>query len=337
MKKLLLTGAAGFVGKNILPILSRSYEVATLGRGGENKIVADLSESVPDFDERFDVVVHAAGKAHCIPRTKEEVQAFFDVNLAGTQNLCFALEKSGMPKSFIFISTVAVYGRESGEDISENAPLAGTTPYAKSKIAAENFLQNWCAEHGVILTVLRPALIAGADAPGNLGTMVRGIKSGKYLRIGSGKARKSIVMVEDLARLVLLAEAKGGVFNACATEAPSFAELEKLIASQCGKKEPFAIPLWVAKIMARFGDCCFGKAPIDSSRLKKITETLTFSNAKARAELAWIPAEILENYRINTPPQLICLSRADFRGVCLSCGNVAAFPSRCAFLGKEAA
>ena len=302
MKKLLLTGASGFVGKNILPVLDKHYVVTTLGRASGSAIVADLASEIPCLSEKPDLVVHAAGKAHSVPRTEAEAKVFFDVNLTGTQNLCAALERAGTPEAFVFISTVAVYGKESGENISEESALAGTSPYAKSKIAAEAFLKDWCDKHGVVLTILRPSLIAGPDAPGNLGAMVRGMKSGKYLRIGQGAARKSIVMVEDLARLVLLSEAKGGIFNACATCAPSFLELEKLISRQLGKKEPIAIPLWLAKCLALIGDCCLGKAPIDSSRLKKITETLTFSNAKARAELGWTPAEILENYIALPPP-----------------------------------
>lgn len=304
MEKLLLTGASGFVGKNILPVLAQNYAISTLGRGTENHYSADLSTTIPELKESFDVVYHAAGKAHCVPRTEAEAKMFFDVNLAGTQHLCAALERAGTPKAFIFVSTVAVYGQESGENIAETHPLAGTSPYAKSKIAAEAFLRKWCEKHGVVLTILRPSLIAGTDAPGNLGAMVRGMRSGKYLRIGQGAARKSIVMVEDLARIVPSVRTRGGIFNVCATYSPSFAELEKLIAGQLGKKEPPAIPLWAAKLIALAGDCCFGKAPIDSARLKKITETLTFSNEKARNELGWIPAEILENYVAITPPPI---------------------------------
>ena len=299
MKTLLLTGATGFVGRNILPILKEHCAVSTLGRACGNDIAVDLSREVPDLKNHFDIVVHAAGKAHSVPRTDAEARAFFDANLGGTKNLCEALERVGVPKAFVFISTVAVYGCESGEDISEESPLAGITPYAKSKIEAEQFLQAWCSRNNVILTILRPSLIAGADAPGNLGAMVRGMKSRKYLRIGKGSARKSIVMVEDLAHLTLLAAYRGGIFNACADEAPSFAELEKSIAAQLGKKEPLAIPLWVAKIMALCGNCCFGKAPIDSSRLRKIMATLTFSNQKARKELGWVPSEIIKSYKIT--------------------------------------
>ncbi len=303
MKKLLLTGASGFVGRNILSILARDYRVFTLGRGEKNDYSSDLSREIPKFKEEFEIVYHAAGKAHSLPRTGEDEKAFFDVNLTGTRNLCAGLGRSGIPKAFVFVSTVAVYGCEFGENISEEHPLAGTSPYAKSKIEAERFLQEWCAENNVVLTILRPSLIAGAEAPGNLGAMVRGMRDGRYLRIGKGSARKSIVMVEDLARIVPHVLADGGIFNVCATYAPSFAELEKLIASQLGKGEPVSIPFWLAKIMACVGDFCLGRAPIDSVRLKKITGTLTFSNAKVRAQTGWEPLPVLENYNIYiTPP-----------------------------------
>lgn len=305
MKNLLLTGASGFVGRNVLAELQKHYVVSSLGRGAGNEISADLAAGVPALPRRFDVVFHAAGRAHCVPRTPAEAEEFFAVNVAGTRNLCLALEKVGVPAALIFVSTVAVYGLERGEDVSESAPLAGTSPYARSKIEAENFLREWCARRGVVLTILRPSLIAGANAPGNLGAMVRGLRTGRYFRIGRGNARKSIVMARDLGRVVPLAETRGGVFNLCATHAPSFAELEKLIASQLGKREPRALPYAVAKCLAAIGDCCFGRAPIDSARLRKITETLTFSNRKAREILGWTPLEISENYRISdTPPPI---------------------------------
>lgn len=113
------------------------------------------------------------------------------MNLQGTKNLCAALEKSGIPQAFIFISTVAVYGCEFGSNITEKHPLNGDTPYALSKIQAEEFLTEWCNKHGVILSIIRPSLIAGPNPPGNLGAMIKGIKTGRYLSIGGGKARKA--------------------------------------------------------------------------------------------------------------------------------------------------
>ena len=299
MNKLLFTGSSGFLGYNILPILHKEYEtVHTLGLGQEDDIKINLAKEVPAINTHYDIVLHACGKAHVVPRTPEEERAFFDVNYEGTRNLCTALEKAGVPKALVFISTVAVYGCESGELISEDHPLNGVTPYAKSKIMAEEYLTKWCYEHGVTLGILRPSLLAGKNAPGNLGAMVNGIRKGFYLNIAGGKVCKSVLMAEDIARLLPLLIEKGGVYNVCDTNQPTFGEISASVAKQLGKRKPISIPYWMAWCMAKVGDLLGSKAPINSYKLSKMTESLTFSNEKARRELGWEPLDVLENYRI---------------------------------------
>lgn len=297
-KRLLFTGATGFLGKNIKPILMESYEVTTLGASDKNDIKVDLAKDVPHISSQYDVVLHAAGKAHSIPKTDSEIKEFYDTNYTGTVNLCSALESHGVPKSFIFISTVAVYGVDSGENITENEHLNGNTPYASSKIMAEQYLSDWCAKHNVILTILRPSLIAGPGAPGNLGAMVKGISSGRYLSIAGGHARKSVLMVQDIARLVMLSADKGGIYNVCDDTQPTFRQLESIIAKQAGVCTPVSIPYWFAKCCALVGDCLGKRAPINSQKLRKITKSLTFSNEKAKRMLNWTPTNVLENYHI---------------------------------------
>jgi len=297
--KLLFTGASGFLGRNIYQLLEKTYVIKTVGLTSQDDYKIDIARNIPVFTEVFDVVLHAAGKAHSIPKTGEEKQLFFDVNLQGTKNLCTALENSGIPKAFIFISTVAVYGCDSGENITEEHPLNGTTPYALSKIKAEKYLQGWCAMHNVKLSILRPSLIAGPNPPGNLGAMIRGIRNGKYLSIAGGKARKSVLMVQDIANLLPMLIEKGGIYNVCDSYQPSFRELEMVIYKQLNKKLPLSIPYWFAKSMAIFGDCFGEKAPINSLKLRKITHSLTFSNEKAMRELGWKPMNVLKNFRIE--------------------------------------
>ena len=296
---LLFTGASGFLGHNIYPLLKEKYNLETIGLTLLDNYTINLVSDIPKLDIKYDVVLHAAGKAHTIPENEQEKQAFFDVNLQGTKNLCTALENSGIPKAFIFISTVAVYGCDSGENITEEHPLNGTTPYALSKIKAEKYLEGWCAMHNVKLSILRPSLIAGPNPPGNLGTMIHGIKSGKYLSIAGGKARKSVLMVQDIANLVPLLVEKGGIYNVCDTYQPSFRELEEIICNQLNKKLPLSIPYYFAKGMAVVGDCLGEKAPINSLKLRKITNSLTFSNEKAVRELGWKPVNVLESFRIE--------------------------------------
>ena len=298
MEKLLFTGGTGFLGKNVRPILDKMYEVVTCGITPDDMIKANLAKEVPALNQHFDVVLHACGKAHVIPKTEAEKQAFYDVNYQGTINLCKAIEKVGAPKALIFISTVAVYGCEFGDLITEEHPLVGTTPYADSKIKAEEYLTQWSKRHGVVLGILRPSLLAGIGAPGNLGAMVNGVKKGFYMNIAGGKVVKSILMAEDIANILPALVKKGGIYNVCDTRQPSFGELSKSVARQLGKHKPISIPYWMAKCMALIGDCLGAKAPINSYKLKKMTKSLTFSNEKARKELGWEPLDVLTNYRI---------------------------------------
>lgn len=296
---LLFTGASGFLGNNIIHLLNGTYNIISVGLSPQDTYLVDIATDIPTFTDAFDVVFHAAGKAHSVPKTEAEKRLFFDVNLQGTKNLCTALERSGIPKAFIFISTVAVYGCDSGENITEEHPLNGTTPYALSKIKAEKYLEGWCAMHNVKLSILRPSLIAGPNPPGNLGAMIHGIKNGKYLSIAGGKARKSVLMVQDIANLLPMLIEKGGIYNVCDSYQPSFRELEMVICKQLNKKRPISIPYWLAKSMAVIGDCLGEKAPINSLKLRKITSSLTFSNEKAVRELKWKPMNVLETFLIE--------------------------------------
>ena len=298
MDKLLFTGGTGFLGHNVMSLFKEQYKVTTCGITNDDMIQTNLAKSVPELPEHYDIVLHAAGKAHVVPKTEAEKQLFFDINYQGTVNLCQALEKVGCPRALVFISTVAVYGCEYGELVTEEHPLVGETPYAKSKRMAEEYLADWCKKNNVTLGILRPSLLAGKNAPGNLGAMVNGIRKGFYMNIAGGKVVKSILMAEDIARLLPLVAEKGGTYNVCDTRQPSFGELSVSVARQLGKGKPLNIPYWMAWCMAKVGDLLGQRAPINSYKLEKMTKSLTFSNEKARRELGWEPMDVLENYKI---------------------------------------
>lgn len=281
-----------------MPVLKKDYEVSTIGLTDQDDIKINMAKEVPVLETKYDIVLHAAGKAHVVPKTEAEKQVFFDVNYQGTVNLCKALENAGPPKAIVFISTVAVYGCEFGEGITEEHSLDGDTPYAKSKIMAEEFLTEWCKKNDVVLGILRPSLLAGRKAPGNLGAMVDGIKKGFYLNIAGGRVCKSVLMAEDIARLLPLISEKGGVYNVCDSYQPTFGEISVSVAKQLGKNKPLSIPYWMAWMMAKVGDLLGSRAPINSYKLEKMTKSLTFSNEKARRELGWEPMDVLSNYKI---------------------------------------
>jgi nucleoside-diphosphate-sugar epimerase len=294
MEKALLTGANGFLGKNIHEI--NDYNVETLGRSTDSTIVVDLLADLPALGY-YDLVIHAAGKAHIVPKTSEEKQMFYDINVHGTSKLLSSLEQYP-PKAFIFISSIAVYGRSSGHLITEDEPLNANDAYGDSKVQAEKLVLDWCKEHKVIAAILRLPLLVGKNPPGNLGSMIKGIKKGIYFNIAGGKARKSMVLAEDIAGVLPKIATIGGIYNLTDGYHPSFYELSKAIAKKCNKKIPGSIPLFFVELCARIGDLLGDKMPINTYKLHKITNDLTFSDAKARNYLNWQPRNVLDNIEV---------------------------------------
>ncbi len=296
MKKTLVTGATGFLGKYIVDDLSEKTSIITLSRtSGEYKLSLELQ--IPVFNESFDIVIHNAGKAHLVPKTIEEEQAFFQVNVQGTNNLLKGLENTIiLPKNFIYISSVSVYGLETGNLINENTPLSAKEPYGLSKIMAEQLIIDWCKKNNVICTILRLPLLVGENPPGNLGAMVNSIKKGYYFNIAGGLANKSMVLAEDVANILLKASEIGGIYNLTDGFHPNFYELSNAIAESSGIKRLFNIPFFIAKSIALVGDFVGSKFPLNSHKLKKITNDLTFDDTKAKEILSWNPNKVLDYY-----------------------------------------
>jgi nucleoside-diphosphate-sugar epimerase len=298
MKLLLFTGASGFLGLNILSALKKEYFVDTLSTSKIANYRINLAEQVPVFNKEYDIILHAAGKAHTIPKIERDIKEFYAINYQGTKNLCTGFENSGLPQSFVFISSVAVYGCESGEHITEDYPLNAKTPYGMSKIQAEEYLLEWCYRKKINLIILRPSLLAGKNPSGNLGEMIKSISQGRYFSIANGRARKSMAMVDDISRLVSYCEGKSGIFNLCDSYNPTFKELEEVISKQLNRPAPLNIPMWSAKLLANIGDL-FTSFPINTKKLKKITQSLTFSNEKIQKILKFSPNDVLTHFSIR--------------------------------------
>ena len=301
LQTVLITGASGFLGNHVLSAVKEKYNVITMGRSSINHTGMHLSY---DFADKkiinlpgIDYVIHCASKVHIVPRTQQEKGEFFTINVQGTQSLVDALEKAS-PKKFVYISSVAVYGLNDGKDISEDTQLLAIDPYGKSKIEAEKLIEEWCLRKNIEYYILRLPLVAGKNAPGNLGGMVKGIQSGRYFSIGKAAAKKSIVLAKDVAEFIATIEGPSGIYNLTDGYHPSFKELEDKISGFLKQKVPFSLPLVAAKLLGYAGDIIGSKFPVNSNKLKKITSTLTFDDAKARAQLHWKPREVLKEWEI---------------------------------------
>ncbi|MBE8727765.1 NAD-dependent epimerase/dehydratase family protein [Flavobacterium hungaricum] len=296
--KILLTGSTGFLGSIIKNELLEDNLITLSRTNSDYKI--SLENEVPDFKEIFDLIIHAAGKAHSVPKTSVEKKQFFDVNVEGTSNLLKGLQKTGIPKQFVFISSVSVYGQNSGKNIDENHPLQAVDPYGLSKVESEKLVINWCKENNIICTILRLPLLVGEKPPGNLGAMINAIDKGYYFNIGNGKAKKSMVLAQDVAAFILKIANTGGIYNLTDGYHPDFYELSTVISMKKNKKTPLNMPIFIAKLAGIIGDLLGEKSPINSSKLKKITSDLTFDDTKARKAVGWNPKKVLEHLQHNS-------------------------------------
>lgn len=293
---ILLTGSNGFLGKYLIQNLPPNI-VKTLNRSNSDYDV-DLSINTPCFGGEFETVIHNAGKAHIIPISKEDIASFYNVNVLGTKNLLNGLTKSP-PRRFVFISSVSVYGLNQGENINESSPLIASDPYGRSKIEAEDIIKKWCLENKVIYTILRLPLVAGPNPPGNLGSMISGIKNGYYFNISGGNSQKSMVLASDVAKFILKAAEVGGVYNLTDGCHPNFNELSRYIMSQLGGGDVPNMSMFFAKKLAFLGDKVWKKFPLNSDKLNKITSTLTFDDSKARKAFGWDPTPVLKGFMIQ--------------------------------------
>lgn len=298
--RVLLTGGTGFLGRHVRRGLSRGgHDVHVLSRHAPDPALRiDLADpGWSGLPGGYDLVVHAAGKAHSVPRTAGEAADFFRVNLRGTRRLLEELEGTGEPGSLVFVSSSSVYGREEGRGLTEDAPLLAEDPYGRSKAEAEAVVREWGEARGVTVGILRLPLVIGPDAPGNLEKMIGAIRGKRYAGIGDSSARRSMVLVDDVADVIPTVARTGGTYNLTDGYHPSFREMEEAIAGALGVAPPVRIPLPVARAGGMVGDWIgrlTGKrVPLDRRTVSKMTSTLTLDDARARTHLGWTPRPVL--------------------------------------------
>jgi len=297
-KSLLLTGGRGFLGRHLRKAWeARGNPVISIGRGEGNELRCDLVKEQPELPHDYDYVVHAAGLAHREPRSSEEEQAFFELNVGGTERLLKSLEQMKLPQQLVFISTVAVYGEPIPARCSEEHPRKGESPYALSKIEAEDLVEAWGIKHGVATLIFRLPLIAGANPPGNLGRLIRGLRKGPYLRIAGGQARRSAVLAEDVANFIAQPIAGKGTYNLTDDVDPRFREFEERIMAHYGTRQPLNLNGNLAAYLAWVGDR-FPAFPFNKNVLAKMTMDMTFDCQKAKKELGWQPRPVINNWNL---------------------------------------
>jgi len=308
--KLLLTGYPGFIAAEIKTWFeTNGWEVDTLSlapfpdntRKTGIHIICDLAQNVPVLqDTSYDLVIHAAGKAHIVPKTEEEIRSFFDVNVNGTKHLMTALQ-SHPPKSLVFISSVNVYGKDEGAMIKEDSPLDGKTPFAESKIQAEKIIMESPFSQNVMRGIVRLPLVAGKNAPGNLGSMIHAIKRGLYFNVSGGHAVRSVVLNSDIPPFLHALAKHGGIYNLTDGRGISYRELSGKVRENIKCPARPGLPYWIAWCIAAMCEIVsrvfHRPMPLDFNKLNKLVSDLTFDNAKAARDIHFTPHPVINHIK----------------------------------------
>jgi nucleoside-diphosphate-sugar epimerase len=287
--KILITGVHGFVGSNLVKALSKEHTIYGLD------IISPIKEGVRctfswDFLDKedgipeVDTIIHLAGKAH---DTKNEAAAdvYFKVNTDLTKKIYDYYLKS-TAKKFIFFSTAKAAADKVDGILTEDVVPAPIGPYGESKIAAEKYIQ----EHLVAdkqVYILRPCMIHGPGNKGNLNLLYGVVKKGIPWPLGAFENRRTFTSIENLCFVIdglLNKDVPTGIYNMGDDEALSTNELIEEICKSLGKKAHiWKLPKGLMNGVAKVGGALH--LPLDSERLRKLTENYISSNAKIKKAL----------------------------------------------------
>ena len=310
MRVVLITGAYGFVGTNLSDYLAgRDFETWALdvrsqlgGANAKGTYAREFDweglEGIPWGE--VDAVIHLAGKAHDT-RNTSDAKAYFDVNVGLTRKVVEMLVATERKRSatFILFSSVKAVADQVEGVLTEDAVPAPQTPYGRSKLEAEKVVQeaigkgskgHTSGQHMPIKSfILRPCMIHGPGNKGNLNLLLRIVGSGLPWPLGAFENRRSFASIGNVCAAVeglLGGKAAPGVYQIADDEALSTNELIRMMAEIMGKRvRIWNVPAGLVRWLARAGDVLH--LPLNSERLKKLTESYVVSNTEVKKAMGW--------------------------------------------------
>ena len=288
--KILITGVHGFVGSNLVKELSKEHPiygldiVSPIRKGIRFTFPWDYLDKPGEIPE-VDAIIHLAGKAHDT-KNQAAAEAYFKVNRDLTIRIFDYFCAHPEIKKFVFFSTAKAAADKVDGVLTEDVVPNPVGPYGESKIAAENYILSHLPE-GKDVYIFRPCMIHGPGNKGNLNLLYSVVKKGIPWPLGAFENRRSFTSVENICFAVngvLTQNVPSGIYNMCDDEALSTNELIEEICNSLGKKAHiWRLPKGLMTGMAKIGDTLH--LPLNSERLRKLTENYISSNEKIKRAL----------------------------------------------------
>lgn len=287
MKRILITGAHGFVGTNLSDYLVNDSQLKLLALDISKKTMSSYHKEytwvelpIIDFNT-IHTIIHLAGIAHDTQNTKSKSE-YFDINVGLTRKVFDKFLKSDARKFIYFSSVKAVADSVTNEILTEDNIPDPKTPYGQSKLEAEKYLLSHILPKEKALYILRPAMIHGPGNKGNLNMLYNLINSGIPYPLGAFSSHRSFTSIENLNFVIhqfINREIEPGIYQIADKEAVSIIDIIKLIGDATSHKpKVLKIPVPLVKSIAKIGNLLH--LPLNSEKLKKLTENYLVSNQK---------------------------------------------------------
>ncbi|MCX6237760.1 MAG: NAD-dependent epimerase/dehydratase family protein [Bacteroidia bacterium] len=303
-KKIIITGIYGFVGRNLSEYLSNNLKNKIFGVEQRGCVIQSGTSKLYYWDEldiikEGECIIHLAGLAHDT-NNKNKTEDYYRVNTCLTKTI-YDFFLNSTAKTFIFFSTVKAVADISEVPLIETVIPEPKSIYGKSKLKAEEYILNRMPKDGRKVFILRPCMIHGPGNKGNLNLLFKSQNRGLPWPLGAFENKRSLCSIDNILFVVqqLITEnIEPGIYQVADDEALSTNELIRLMASSQNKKAKiWNIPSKPIKTIARLGD--FFHLPLNSERLKKLTESYLVSNQKIKNALGIekMPVSAVEGFK----------------------------------------
>lgn len=287
-RNVLITGVNGFVGSNLYKFHCNNFQLFGLDILNNYQIPSNKFYYWNDVNHipAFDIIIHLAGKAHDTRNISSE-QEYFDVNVGLTQIIFQHFLKSPAKKFIFFSSVKAIADSVKGSSLTEDEQPNPQTPYGKSKFQAEQYILEQPLQPGKKVYILRPCMIHGPGNKGNLNLLYKITQKGLPWPLGAFENSRSFTSMQNLLFVIqelIEKDIESGTYQIADDETLSTNDLIHLMSDSLHRKAKiWNISPNMIKLIAKTGDRF--KLPLNSERLKKLTESYIVSNQKLKNAL----------------------------------------------------
>ncbi|MBN1353118.1 MAG: NAD(P)-dependent oxidoreductase [Candidatus Omnitrophica bacterium] len=290
--KILITGATGFIGRNLSKrLVDEGHDVVCCGRSfgklgrllnrvktayirleDKNTILETLEREKPEVLYHCAALVESSNLDRLRRANVEGTRAVFDACIAG-----------GV-KKIIYLSSVAVITGNNEVPLKEDLPYSATNPYGQSKLEAELLAIEY-RRKGLKIAILRPCMVYGEGEPHGLPYLVKALKKRLFPVFGKGDNKTHLVSVENVVDVMVLClareEAYEGAYFIADKDILTMKELLDYIADILEIKRPFVIPDTIVRILI--------KLPVMGRKIALFLKERVYSIERLRERLGYVP------------------------------------------------